>query len=81
MKQQVKPRTHSLQRLTLVLFQSLGELVDRRGDLDAVLQDDALSLKAHIAGPFDEAAQVALGLNRATNAVVTRVLLKQVLVC
>lgn len=48
---------------TSVLVQSLGELVDRRGNLQTLPQDDLLALETDILGPLDETAKVTLGLN------------------
>lgn len=50
-----------------VLVKGLGELVDNRGNLQALEQNSALALNADVAGPLDEASQVALGLNVTTD--------------
>lgn len=42
----------------LVLAQSLGELIDRRGDLKTLVQDSALALDADILGPSDETTEI-----------------------
>ena len=46
-----------------VLVQSVRELCDSRRDLEALVEDDLLALKADIFRPFDEAGQVSLGLD------------------
>ena len=55
--------------LTLVLVDSLGELVDYRGHL--------LSLDSNVLWPLHEAGQVALGLDVSTEAEVAGALLEQ----
>ena len=49
--------------LTGLAVQGLGELVDRWGDLQPLVQDGALPLQTDVAGPLDEASQVPLGLD------------------
>lgn len=49
--------------LTSVLVKGLGELVDCRGDLKTLLKDGLLALETNVLGPFDETAEVALGLD------------------
>jgi len=44
-----------------VLVQSVGELCNGGGDLEALVEDDLLALKADILRPLDEASQVGLG--------------------
>ena len=64
---------------TLVLVQSLGELVDGRRDLDTLLEDGTLSLDTDIARPLDVATQVTfLGENIATDTEVSGVLREEV---
>lgn len=46
-----------------VAVESVGELGNRRGNLQAHVEDLALALQANVLGPFDEAGEVALGLN------------------
>ena len=46
-----------------VLVESVGELSDGRGDLETLVEDNLLALKANIFGPLDEASQVGLGLD------------------
>lgn len=66
--------------VTLVLVQSLGELVDSRGNFDALLEDSTLALDTHIAGPLHVAGEVSLGRKDiAANAVVTGILAEEVL--
>lgn len=50
-----------------VAIQGIGELSNGRRDLETEVQDLLLALKADIFGPFDEAGQVALGLNILAN--------------
>ena len=45
---------------SLVLVKSLGELVDGRGDLEALVEDGTLTLDAHVLGPLHEAGEVAV---------------------
>lgn len=49
--------------LTGLAVQGLGELVDRRGNLQTLVEDGALPLQANVARPFHEACQITLGLN------------------
>ena len=53
-----------------VLVQGVGELGDSRGDLEALAEDDLLTLKADILGPLDEAGKVGLVLNVLTYATI-----------
>ena len=53
------------------------ELVDRGRDLQTGLQNGLLTLKADVFGPFDETAQVALGLDVLADAEVTGTLLEE----
>lgn len=46
-----------------VAVEGLGELGDRRGNLQAHVEDLALALKADVLGPLDHTAHVALGLD------------------
>ncbi len=46
-----------------VLVQSLGELVDGRWHLQAVLEHTVLALKTHVLRPSHEARKITLGLN------------------
>jgi len=46
-----------------LLVQGLGELVDWWWDLQPGLQNGLLPLEADVLGPFDEVAQIPLGLN------------------
>lgn len=45
-----------------VLVESVGELRNSRGNLEALVQDDLLALKADVLRPLDEASQVGLVL-------------------
>ena len=60
-----------------VAVQGVGELSDRRRDLQAEVQNLLLALQADISGPLDEARQVALGLDVLADAEVARALLEQ----
>lgn len=53
------------------------ELIDRGRDLQTGLQHGLLTLKADVFGPFDETAQVALGLDVLADAEVTGTLLEE----
>ena len=64
-------------KLTLVLLEGLGELVDRRGNLQTLHQDSLLPLDANVAGPFDEAGEVALRLDVSSKTEVASVLLEK----
>lgn len=39
-----------------VLVESVGELSDGRGNLQTLVEDDLLTLKTDVFGPFDEAS-------------------------
>jgi hypothetical protein len=60
-----------------VLVQNLGELVDGRRNLEALVQDLLLALKTNILGPLDEASEITLGLDILTNAEVAATLLNE----
>lgn len=51
------------QKLTCLTVQSLTELVDWWGDLQALEQDSLLALEADVLGPADKPAEIPLGLN------------------
>ena len=63
--------------LTLVLVNSLGELVDGWGNLESHHKNGLLSLDADVLGPLDESGQVAYGLDVTTDTEVLRALLKE----
>lgn len=46
-----------------VLVKGVGELSNRRGNLQALVKDNLLPLEADVLGPLDEAGQVAGGLD------------------
>lgn len=50
-------------KLTGLAVQSLGELVDCRGNLQTLVEDGALPLQANVTRPFHKACQITLGLN------------------
>ena len=49
-----------------VLVKGVRELGDGRGNLQALVEDDLLTLEADVFGPLDEAGQVTLGGDVAT---------------
>ncbi len=63
---------------SLVLVQSAGELVNRRRNLEALLEDGALALEADISGPSNGAAQIAGRRQRAANTERAGILREQV---
>lgn len=46
-----------------VLVKGGSELSDRRGDLQALVEDNLLALELNVFGPLDEAGQVTRGLD------------------
>jgi hypothetical protein len=60
-----------------ILVQSVGKLVDHRGDLQAVQQNTVLSLEANIFGPANEVGHIALGGDILTNTEVLGGLFEQ----
>ena len=62
---------------SLVVVNSLAELVDGGWDLETLEQDALLTLDADILGPFNEAGQVLGESDVATNAEVAGVLLEE----
>jgi hypothetical protein len=60
-----------------VAVKNVLELGDRRRDLQAHVQDLALALQADVGGPFDEAGQVATGLDVLANTEVLRAALNE----
>lgn len=63
--------------LTLVLVNSLGELVDGGWNLKTLEKNAFLSLNADVFGPFDETGEVTDGLDITTDSEVFRRLLEQ----
>ena len=55
-------------RRTLVLAERTLELVDRRGDFQALVENLPLALDAHVTRPLDETRQVGLVADVATDA-------------
>jgi len=62
---------------TKVLVEGTCELVERRGHLEALLEDAALALDAHDLGPLDETVEVLLGRKSAADPELLRPLLEQ----
>lgn len=60
-----------------VLVEHLLELGDRRGDLQAEVEDLLLALETDVLGPLDHAREVALGLDVLADTEVARTLLKE----
>lgn len=60
-----------------VLVENLLELGDRRGDLQAEVEDLLLALETDVLGPLDHAREVALGLDVLADTEVARTLLKE----
>ena len=58
-------------------IESLVKLVDRWWDLQPGLEDGLLTLESDVLGPFDEAAEIALGLDILADAEVAGALLKE----
>lgn len=63
--------------LTLVLVNSLLELVEGGRNLQSLEEDSLLALDADVLGPLDEAGQVSLGLDVTTDSKVTSILLEE----
>ena len=53
------------------------ELVNCWGDLQTGLEDSLLTLKPDVLGPFDETAQISLGLDVSTDAEVACAFFKE----
>jgi len=62
---------------SLVLLESLAELVDGGGHLQSLHQDSLLSLNSNVARPFDETGKVTLGLDIASKSEVLNSLLEE----
>lgn len=60
-----------------VLVENVGELGDRRGNLDAHLENLLLALETDILGPLNHAGQVTLGLDVLADTVVARAALDE----
>lgn len=63
--------------LTLVLVNSVGELVDGWGDLQSHEEHGLLSLDTDVLGPLDESGEVADGLDVTTDTEVLGALLEE----
>ena len=57
--------------------QGLGELVNGRRNFEPLIEDGPLPLQPNVAGPFDEAREISLGLDVLPNAEVLRPLLNK----
>lgn len=60
-----------------VLVKGVGELSDRGGDLQALVEDDLLALETNVLGPLDEAGKVTRRLDVLADTEVTGALLEQ----
>lgn len=65
------------EELTLVLVNSVGELVDGRRDLQSLHQDSLLPLNSDVSWPFDETGEVSLWLDVTSNSEVSGSLLEE----
>jgi hypothetical protein len=55
---------HELEELSSgVLIESVGELGNGGGNLEALVENDLLSLETDVFGPFNKAGEVGLGLD------------------
>ena len=63
--------------LTSVSVEGLAELVNAGGNLQALLEDGPLALNADVLGPLDEATEIPLGLDGATDGEVLGGLLNE----
>ena len=63
--------------LTLVLVNSVGELVDGGGHLESLHEDSLLSLDSDVFWPFDETGEVSLWLNITSESEVSGSLLEE----
>jgi hypothetical protein len=61
----------------VVLVQSLGELVNGRRGLQALVQNTALTLETHVLGPLDVASNVSAGQSITTDGEGLRAALKE----
>jgi len=62
---------------SVVLLESLAELVDGGGHLQSLHEDSLLTLDADVARPSDKAGKVALGLNISSKTEVASILLEE----
>jgi len=60
-----------------VTVQSMGELRNRRRDLEALVQDDLLALETNVFGPFHETCEVTFMLNVLANSEIFRAALEE----
>ena len=63
--------------LTLVLVNSVGELVDGGGHLESLHQNSLLPLNSDVSWPFDETGEVSLWLDVSSNSEVSGSLLEK----
>ena len=61
----------------MVLIDGLRELVECGGNLQSLKKNSLLTLDANVFWPLDEASEISLGLDVATNSKVTSILLEQ----
>jgi hypothetical protein len=64
-----------------VAVENVLELGNRRGDLQAHVEDLLLALEADVGGPSDHAGDIALGLDVLADTEVARALLKERVLC
>lgn len=63
--------------LTQVLIEGSCELIQRRGDLEPLIQHPPLPLDAHILGPLHKPVQVPLGRDSTSDTELLRLLLEE----
>jgi hypothetical protein len=64
-------------RLTLVLLEGLGELVDLGRDLESLHEDALLALNSDVSRPSHKSGEVALWLDVASKTEVASILLEE----
>ncbi len=64
-------------RLTLVLINSVGELVESGRNLQSLEENSLLTLNSNVFGPLHKPSQVSLWLDAGTNPEATGVLAEQ----
>ena len=63
--------------LTLVLFESCGELIDGGGHLQSLHQDSLLPLDSNVLRPFNETGEVSFWLNVTSESEIPNSLLEE----